>query len=164
MAQEMMVDAGARCPVKVLFTPVRPGWESGKLVIKIKDDKGPTLKTSIGLHGFGGCPEMVCTRNGQPLERDIHQLGLLRPDEPFVAFKISNNGDAYGFASVRLFEDPYLQRPVDEVTIEPDKLVLAPGQVQSLILKVDPTRAGTGHRSAFVVVYVGAEMGRQVNI
>jgi len=158
------VNFGERTPVKVVFTPARPGWESAKLVIKIKAEKGPTLKTSVGLNGFGGFPALALTRNGQPVDHgEVLQLGLVKLGETVSAFEVTNSGDAAGFASLRLFEDPYQERPVEEAVIIPDKVVLAPGQTKSLTLKVDPAKATVARRSVFMIAYVGGEMGRQVN-
>ena len=162
--QDLTVNSGVGSPVKVVFTPARAGWESAKLVIKLKAEQGPTLKTCVGLHGFGGFPSMTWTRDGRPLDRDVLQLGLLRLGEPVGMFQVTNSGDAAGFASLRVFEDPYQQRPVEEVSVVPDRLVLAPGQAETIVLKADPYLASTGHRSIFLVAYVGAEMGRQVQI
>ena len=148
-------------PFGITFTPSKPGWDTGKLVLKLQGVEGPCLKVTIGLYGHGGVPNLTLVRDGQPLDNSL-TLGILHPHAEIKLMEVSNSGDASGFIACRLFEDEGLLHPVDHVYITPDKAVVRPGETRTLMMRTDPDRCQAGFQSAFLVVYQGSEIARQV--
>jgi len=160
--QEVSVVAGNSGSFGIVFTPAKPGWEAGKLVLKLKVNKGPSLKVTVPLNGYGGAPALTLSRNGQPFE-DSLALGVVPPHSEIYVMDVINAGDASGFITCCLFEDEAMKRPLNDVSVVPEKAVIQPGASMAFKMKAKPDCCA-GFRSAYLLVYQGSEMARQVRL
>jgi hypothetical protein len=100
--QEVAVVAGNPASAGIIFTPNKLGWETGKLVVKIKSEKGgPGFKVTLGLFGYGGLPVFNVSRDGAAVGEKI-DIGLIMPGTEVNVLDVTNAGDAAGFVKVQV--------------------------------------------------------------
>jgi hypothetical protein len=155
-ALEVSIPAGSTRLVHTYFTPNRVAWESAKLNIKpVTSAKGPGLKATLALMGFGGRPKIVVKYGGVADKKFF--LGTT-PIGYVHKLSVENESDAPGFVMLRLVENE------DESSwiVVPSDFVLAPRQTREIEMTVGEPRNGPGNFQGRLVVHAGPELCRQV--